>query len=374
MDLIYESTSELYSDLYQYLSDKKAEGKKIIAHLSHEFVPPELIEAAGAIPLNLIFAGNEEFMQEGSDYMNPTMCTYARSLIGMFKLKDQYPKFKFLNLVDAIISSDYCTSNLLIAESISKNFGVKSIEFFTPYMQKDQHVKYYQEQLKNLALNISEITNINVDEKNLFHLMKKYNDFRETLSKIHELDLSGTCQIKIWQKAILFGPGGVNFDKLESVKRKEIDTVKKNVILSGCPVFIGDTLADLIEEKCGGSIIYNDTWVGNLIHLANSEINPEKSPYEILADVFRKNKSSAHCVPNYLDEYSKRISEISKKTNTFAVINHIIKFCDLIGYPRQGIKEKLNSMDIKILQLERDYSSETSGQLTTRIEAFLEIL
>jgi len=374
MDLIYESTPELYSDLFEYLSDRKAEGKKVIAHLAHEFDPPELIEAAGAIPLNLIFAGNEELMQEGADYMNPTMCTYARSLIGMFKLKDQYPKYKFLNLVDVIISSDYCTSNLLIAESISKNFGVKSIEFFTPYMQKDQHVEFYQEQLRNLALNISEITGVNVDEKNLVHLMKKYNGFRETLSKIHELDLSGTNQIKIYQKALLFGPGGVNFDELESIKRKEIDVTKKNVILSGCPVFIGDTLAELIEEKCGGSIIYNDTWVGDLIYLSNSEIRSDKSPYEILAEVFRKNKSSAHCVPNYLAEYGNRISEISKKTNTFAVINHIIKFCDLIGYPRQGIKEKLNSMDIKILQLERDYSSETSGQLTTRIEAFLEIL
>ena len=374
MDLIYENTPELYSELYKYLLAKKAEGKKVIAHLSHEFIPPELIEAAGAVPLNLIFAGNEEFMQEGSDYMNPTMCTYARSLIGMFKLKNQYPQYKFLNLVDAIISSDYCTSNLLIAESISKNFGVKSIEFFMPYMQKDQHVKFYQEQLKNLVLNISEITGINVDEKNLIHLMEKYNRFRETLSKIHELDLSGANQIKIFQKALLFGPDGVNFDELESIKRKEIDPTKKNVILSGCPVFIGDTLAEMIEKKCVGSIIFNDTWVGNLIHLANSEINMEKNPYELLAEVFRKNKSSAHCVPNYIAEYGKRISEICKKTNTFAVINHIIKFCDLIGYPRHNIKEKLNSMDIKILQLERDYSSETSGQLTTRIEAFLEIL
>ena len=60
--------------------------------------------------------------------------------------------------------------------------------------------------------------------------MKKYNGFRETLSKIYELDLSGTDQIKIWQKLLLFGPGGVNFDELKTIKRKEIDEKLEEII------------------------------------------------------------------------------------------------------------------------------------------------
>jgi len=93
-----------------------------------------------------------------------------------------------------------------------------------------------------------------------------------------------------------------------------------------------------------------------------------------LASSFKNHLSSAHCVPNYGEFYKERLINISKTTQTYSVINHIIKFCDLIGYPRQTVKENLNSSGIQVLQLERDYSRESKGQLITRIEAFLELI
>ncbi|MHA1727106.1 MAG: 2-hydroxyacyl-CoA dehydratase subunit D [Promethearchaeota archaeon] len=376
MDLIYDSPVELYNELYEFLSEKKKQGKKIIAHFAHEFVPHELIDACDAVPLSLIFAGNDDLMQIGADYLNPTMCSYARSLIGIFKNKEKNRKFKFLDLIDGIILSDYCTANLLVAESISKNFNVKKIEFFIPYLQKEHHVKYYREQLEILALKISEITGTEITEQKLTDSIKKYNNFRKKLAKIYELDLNGTERLKIFQKAILMGPDGIDLDQLETIKKREMNEMKKKVILSGCPVFIGDDLIELIEEECGGTVVYNDTWVGNIIQLANSNIGPSepKSAFDLLTEVFRNNRSSAHCVPYYIEEYGKRISKISEKTNVKAVIYHIIKFCDLIGYPRHDVKERLSSIGIQMLQLERDYNRGGRGQLITRIEAFLEMI
>ena len=147
MGIIFENLNELYDELGDFLNNQKSEGKKIIAHFGHEFVPHELIEAAGAVPLNLMFAGNEDLMQIGADFLNPTMCSYARSIIGMFDKKEEDRSYEFLKYIDGIIISNYCTANLLVSESISKNFKVKGIEFFVPYMQKTKHKIYYQEQL-----------------------------------------------------------------------------------------------------------------------------------------------------------------------------------------------------------------------------------
>jgi benzoyl-CoA reductase/2-hydroxyglutaryl-CoA dehydratase subunit BcrC/BadD/HgdB len=56
------------------------------------------------------------------------------------------------------------------------------------------------------------------------------------------------------------------------------------------------------------------------------------------------------------------------------VINHIIKFCDHISIMSNHFKNQLQKRGISVLNLERDYSKANKGQLSTRIEAFLEMI
>jgi benzoyl-CoA reductase/2-hydroxyglutaryl-CoA dehydratase subunit BcrC/BadD/HgdB len=56
------------------------------------------------------------------------------------------------------------------------------------------------------------------------------------------------------------------------------------------------------------------------------------------------------------------------------VINHVIKFCDHFSLFQTSIKDRLQDLDISILNLERDYARANRGQLSTRIEAYLEMM
>ena len=58
---------EFYLEFHDYLKIQKDNGKKIIAFLSHDNIPEELIAAAGFIPLRIIFAGSDELMDKGAD-------------------------------------------------------------------------------------------------------------------------------------------------------------------------------------------------------------------------------------------------------------------------------------------------------------------
>ncbi|MCW6092447.1 acyl-CoA dehydratase activase [Clostridium sporogenes] len=72
-----------------------------------------------------------------------------------------------------------------------------------------------------------------------------------------------------------------------------------------------------------------------------------------------------------------RMSDISYRNklilsnNISGIIFNTVKFCDYYSFEYASIKKKLN---IPILKIETDYTNQSRGQLTTRIEAFIERL
>jgi benzoyl-CoA reductase/2-hydroxyglutaryl-CoA dehydratase subunit BcrC/BadD/HgdB len=78
---------ELLLQYNEYLKGKKVEGKKIIAFMAHDNIPEELIDAGGFYPLRLQFAGEDELMDQSHNYLPPSTCSFAQSIIGMFALK-----------------------------------------------------------------------------------------------------------------------------------------------------------------------------------------------------------------------------------------------------------------------------------------------
>ncbi|MBD3256151.1 MAG: hypothetical protein GF383_13725, partial [Candidatus Lokiarchaeota archaeon] len=140
-------------------------------------------------------------------------------------------------------------------------------------------------------------------------------------------------------------------------------------------------LIDLIEDG-GGNIVIFDSWIGNNYFGQTFEeeiFKKFENPLDFLVYRFKKNKFSDHSIPHFLDNKTTQLLEYVKrykknKGKDISVINHIIKFCDHISIMSSFLKKKLQDKGIKILNLERDYSRANRGQLSTRIEAFLEMV
>ncbi|MBD3253869.1 MAG: hypothetical protein GF383_02195, partial [Candidatus Lokiarchaeota archaeon] len=258
-------TNELLIEYNQYLRDKKAEGKKIVAYMSHDNIPEEIIDAAGFIPLNLIFAGNDELMNASHDYLPPSTCSFAQSCIGLFSQKPS--KFSFLDLIDYIIVSNHCVSNICAAEIISKYFSIPRINHYIPYSIGENTAKYYKIELEDFKNQLEIIKGNEITNESIFTSLKRYNAFKKEISKLNHSGVSGKKKLEILQRALLFGPTYLsemetqNFsDSKDGAQYGENNT--KDVILTGCSIFIGDYLIDLIEEG-GGNIIFFDSWIGN---------------------------------------------------------------------------------------------------------------
>jgi len=372
---------EFLSDYYLFLKEKKEEGKKVIGFISHDNIPEELIDAAGFIPLRMIFAGNDELMDASHDFLPPSTCSFAQSCIGAFSIKPS--DYKFLDLVDYFIVSNHCVSDICASEIIAKYYDIPQLSFYVSYTKTDNSLKYFYLELIDLKENLEKIKGFEILNQDLMNSIVKYNNFKKKLLDLSNLSIPGSKKLELLQKAILFGPEYL--PKLEKILQSQESTQAKNnskpILLTGCSIFINDYLNDLIEES-GGNIVFFDTWVGFNYYsqiFDDNVLNSSNEPINLLVERFKNNIHGDHSVPNFLETKISHIEEFSKnyKSRTgkkLGVINHIIKFCDHMSIMSSHLKNRLQEKGIQVLNLERDYSRANRGQLSTRIEAFLEMM
>jgi len=373
----------LLSDFSLVLQEKKQNGAKIAAFLTHDNIPEEMMDACGIFPLRMMFGGNEEIMNASHDYLPPSTCAFTQSSIGLFSIKPS--KYQFLDLVDYFLVSNHCVSDICGSEIITKYFNISRLNFYVAYTKNENSEKYFRLELEDFKRQLEDISKFKLTKDKLYASIRKYNNFKQKLLELNSLNLIGSKKLQIIQEAMLFGPS--YYDKLadfiENNKNKQVAQVDtlKNVILTGCSVFINDYLVDLIEEA-GGNVCFFDTWIGNHYYsqvFSEDELNSDLNPYDLLVQRYKKNTLSDHSVPNFLDNKIAQLIKINnsqkKKTSkNVGVINHIIKFCDHFSMLSSYFKEKLQKEGITVLNLERDYSGSNRGQLSTRIEAYLELL
>jgi benzoyl-CoA reductase/2-hydroxyglutaryl-CoA dehydratase subunit BcrC/BadD/HgdB len=375
--------SSLLSDFSLFLREKKEQDIKIVAYLAHDNIPEELLDAAGFFPLRMMFGGNDDLMDASHDYLPPSTCAFAQSCIGLFSTKPD--AFRFLELVDYFIVSNHCVSDVCVSEVISKYFNISRLNFYVPYTKNESSLKYFKLELLNLKNKLEDIIGTEISDEKLFESINKYNQFKKVLTDVNDLEILGSEKLKIIHKAMLYGPDFLaDLERIiQNVKITPPSTLEpsKDVLLTGCSIFINDNMVDLIEEG-GGNIVFFDTWIGNHYYsqiIDENIIKSEKNPLDLLVLRFKNNRYGDHSVPNFLElkvalienYYRNYKRENGKK---LGVINHIIKFCDHISLMSSFLKDSLQKKGIQVLNLERDYSRANRGQLSTRIEAYLEMM
>jgi benzoyl-CoA reductase/2-hydroxyglutaryl-CoA dehydratase subunit BcrC/BadD/HgdB len=373
----------LLSDISLFLKEKKSEGVKIVAYLAHDNIPEELLDAAGFFPLRLMFGGNDDLMDASHDFLPPSTCAFAQSCIGLFSTKPNI--FRFLELVDYFIVSNHCVSDVCVSEIISKYFNISRLNFYVPYTKNESSLKYFKLELLDLKNKLEDIIGTELSDEKLLESINKYNQFKKILLEVNELEIIGSEKLKIIHKAMLYGPDFLpELEKIiQNAKNNPppISDTSKDVIITGCSIFINDNMVDLIEEG-GGNIVFFDTWIGNHYYsqiIDDNSLNSEEEPLDLLVLKFKNNVYGDHSVPNFLDYKVSQIENYyqnytKRKGRKLGVINHIIKFCDHISLMSSFLKDRLQEKGIQVLNLERDYSRANRGQLSTRIEAFLEMM
>jgi len=70
----------------------------------------------------------------------------------------------------------------------------------------------------------------------------------------------------------------------------------------------------------------------------------------------------------------EKLVHLAKEYNADGIIHCSLAFCDPYLVEANRVEKVLKEHDIPMLKIETDYGQEDTGQLQTRVEAFLEMI
>ncbi|OLS15259.1 MAG: putative 2-hydroxyglutaryl-CoA dehydratase [Promethearchaeota archaeon CR_4] len=371
-----EFTIDFAQEINEFLVAAKASGKKVIGIIGHDIIPEEIILAADAVPLRLIFAGTEALTNEGGNYLSPTTCVFSRAILGMFARREEDHLWHFLQNLDALIVSNYCNGDNN-CELVKQYFNIPLFRLYIPYKRTDPALAQYRSEITRLRNAIGEFCGTEIIEDALWSAIKTTNEIKFKLMQLSKMPLPGRKKQELFYRAMLFGSKVIpELDKvLNQTDLFGPELKGKKVLLTGAAPFIGDPLIELFEGS-GAVVIENLTWTGTnyAMQFANTSLQGQTPAIDELVQVFKKNESSEHYVPYSHEKVAERIYKFCTDEGISGVVYHILKFCEFTGTLKDKIRDILIEKGLKVLQIERDYSATATGQLSTRIEAFLEML
>ena len=227
---------------------------------------------------------------------------------------------------------------------------------------------------------------IQITDDDLRAAVRRRNRLRRALLGLYGLQasqppaLSGTEMLSIMLAGTFSFDIDAYADQLEALVRERgeacaagespVDPAAKRIMITGCPTSGVINKVGRVIESNGGVIVCSDDCSGErTMGMMIDEDAPD--PLRAIADRYLKIDCSV-MTPNgsRLDNALDKI----EKYRVDGVIEVILTACHTFNVESERMATTLEEHDVPYMKLETDYSTGDSGQLETRIAAFIETL
>ena len=368
---------------------KEKTGKKVYGYFCC-LTPEEILHAADVLPVRI--TGTGEPLQQVDQYIAPNCCPFARSCLdaGMRGVYDYLDGVVIPNSCDFIFMMEHFWKTLVPrpkAPSMIAGMDIKPYIHYINYPEKvtgREAVIFYQEVLKSFKQELERSLYRTITDEDLARSIAVYNEDKVQMRRMYEMRKAQPPAISgydAWQitYAGLSMPKEEHaallkeyLDGLEAKEQK--DSKRVRIYLSGSAMdSVGADLYKIIEEA-GGEVVSDDLCVGtrSFWYPLDTKLPPiEAIARRSLGTACPRSTVSAPIPEN-------RWGHILNTTKDFHVqgaIFYILKCCDarLVEFPH--LRDRLkNELEIPVLALEGDYSSEGIEQMRSRVEAFIEMI
>ncbi|WP_310604099.1 2-hydroxyacyl-CoA dehydratase [Anaerosporobacter sp.] len=340
------------------------------------YTPIELISAAGVAHYRLAKCGEPSVVSQGELITKSVFCDVTKSILGHFMLED--PLYDSL---DRVVTFYTCDSMRATADAID-NFFKPTLGYSVPRGSEKQSVReQFREEIIHFKNDLEELTGHKILEEDVREYIDLYRKLREMVNKISSLrkrnnpPLSGAEFLEI-TRAFRTIPPKEQLSLLESIYERlsaiEDDNAPRlRFMLVGGMIADGDRrIMDLLEKELGIDIVVEDHCTG--VSAFYNNIEPNDDPWTELANTYL---DQAPCARQY--PISKRVefsANLAKEYRVDAVIYTYLKFCPCYGMTKSSFLNKFEELNIPVLELDNDYSVGDTGQIKTRLEAFVEVI
>lgn len=347
--------------------------------------PEELIYAVGATPVRLC-NGSYHYDQVGADFMPAKSCSLVKATLGMLKSDNAIPK---VGKLDLVINPTTCDQKKK-ASSMMEDMGYRVYNLEFPNIKESEEARvYWQRTVRRFTAELHALTGKRLTRKRLKEAMAKTSRaqaaFRELLKfrkgkppAILGKDVFLVTNayffddIDRWTAAV----ETLNAELAQRVKNGVIACQKKapRILFTGSPPIFPNLKLPLLIEQSGGVVVADETCSANRMLYDMTAVDEwlVNDMVDSLADKYLKPCTCPIFTRN--DDRKRRILELAAAYEVDGVVYQAFAGCQVYEMEQRSIAETLNAKGIPMLYVETDYSPDDKGQLSTRIEAFLESL
>lgn len=373
--------SEAHGLRIKELCDEREAGRKVIGSFC-VFVPEEMVLAAGCTSVGL--CSGADFAQEEVEKVIPrNTCSLIKSFFG-FNLGKVCP---YMEVSDLIVGENTCDGKKKAFETF-KEMVPNFYQMDLPQTKTPAGRQTLKLEFMRFLNQLEEMTGKKVTLEGLKEGIAITNAKRKALQRLATLraadpaPISGLDALLINQVSFLDNPVRFteNVNKICDQIEVEIAAnqgVKKakapRILLSGCPMAIPNWKLPTIIESTGAVIVGEESCIGErgLRNLTDDSANTIEGLIDAIVDRYFK-IDCAVFTPN--QERVEHIKEMKAKYNADGVIHYGLQFCQPYIMESFTVEKQLEKENIPVLRIETDYSQEDIGQLSTRVEAFVEII
>lgn len=374
--LLENSGSEL-------IAQAKAEGKIAVGYTCFH-MPEVLLNLPGCFSVRLR-APKTGSMDIATYYMSNYTCEYCRALLER-SIEGGFNYLDALAGVDACAEMNRCMENIeLVADLPGEKFFVTHADI--PYKVEDFTVKHYVTQIKNRVLDrLHEVYGVDVSDASIRRAVAEHNEVCRIIGEIGELRKLDNPPITGYEfhvlnmvtyccpKYLILEPLR---ETLEEIRQRQPDPkpwFRARVAVVGSEVDDLD-MTRLIEDS-GALVVADRFCFGSTPGREVIELTEDE---DALTQVCRHYLQVSECPRFMSDEKIQQRREtadrLAREYRAEGIIFEQIKFCDFWAFERalaSHIQEK--EYGHPVLSIDRPYNARTSGQLRTRMQAFVESL
>ena len=355
------------------LMEYKSQGKKVFGWLC-TYAPEEIMHAAGILPIRITGYSQETELDDGNAYLYINNCSFSRSCLQL-GLRGEY------GFLDGVVGGSTCDGARRLFDLWRSYIGTPFHHVLTvprKYTEK-AHALYYRE-VEQFTRHLEEHLNTKITDEALVESIKLYNESRKLLRELYDLrkldnpPITGAETMEVLNASFRMPKETFNQwlkDLLAEISASgNAHTGRARIMLIGS-VLTNPEFIKSIEEQ-GGLVVTDELCTSTRYWGDPVALDKATSPLEAIARRYLNNFPCARMFPS--EERFKRIIDFALDFKVDGVISQIVRYCVPYCHDLPLLTERLKEKGIPTLALDVEYGTSGSGQIQTRVQAFLEML
>ena len=361
----------------------QSEGKLCLGYTCYHM--PEVLlnlDNCFSVRLRAPFTGSVDI---ATYYMSNYTCLYARALVER-AIEGGY------NFLDALMGVDACSAMNRTMEHFEILHVNDKPKFFVthcdiPYKITDYTLDEYVGQMKLHVLDqLHDVYGVDTSDAAIRKAVKEHNEVCRIINEMGEMRKAENPVITGYEYAVIVcatfaAPKYLLLDKLKETL-KELKTRKPDakpwyrarVVVAGSE--IDDPSLIQLIESCGAMVVADRFCFGTAPGREIIELNDDEDALrQVCLHVMKYSECPRYMADEKVQQRRDTVNNLAKEYNADGIIYEQMKYCDFWGFERTLVAHIMNEeYGWPVLSLDRVYRNGTSGQLRTRVQAFVESL